>query len=416
MLTRRNFSKALLAAGEALAASRLSAAAESAALALQAGSGPNEKFDLLIKGGTVIDPARQLHAPMDVAVKNGKILEVAPNLPEDRAVQVVSAKDRIVTPGLIDMHLHCYDGVSECVNADFHCLSKGVTTVVDAGSAGYPAIDNFHRYIINTSATRIRALVNISPLGALAPGGAIDALKYVDADLAAKAVESNRPAVVGIKVRLGQEIQGANDVEYLKRGLQAAESAGVPLMAHIDGAYSPLTDLLPLLRKGDVYSHFLHPHQHGTLDANGKILPVALEARRRGVLFDVAQGRSHLSFEVADKCLQQDFLPDTLSTDLTRVTMVARVFDLPTMVSKFMALGVKIDQALAMVTVNPARVFDYGAALGTLAPGSEADLSVFELREGNFEFEDSEGRRRPGRQKLASTAVVCRGQLLTSAA
>ena len=416
MLTRRNFSKSLLAAGGAPLASRLSAAAEAAAFAPQAGPGPNGKFDLLIKGGTVIDPAQQLHAPMDVAVKNGKILEVAPNLPEDRAVEVVSAKDRIVTPGLIDIHLHCYDGVSECVNADFHCLSKGVTTVVDAGSAGYPAIDNFHRYIINTSATRIKALVNISPLGALAPGGVIDALKYVDADLAAKAVANNRPAVVGIKVRLGQEIQGANDVEYLKRGLQAAESAGVPLMAHIDGPYSSLNDLLPLLRKGDVYSHFLHAHQHGTLDANGKILPVALEARKRGVLFDVAQGRSHVSFEVADKCLQQDFLPDTLSTDLTRVTAVARVFDLPTMVSKFMALGVHIDKALAMVTINAARVFDFGAPIGTLQPGSEADISIFELREGNFEFEDSEGRKRPGRQKLASTAVVRRGQWLASAA
>jgi dihydroorotase len=417
MLNRREFSRSFLAGGAALlASSRLWPAPGPAASAAQRGQSLDQKYDFLIKGGTVVDPGQQLHAPMDIAVKNGKILEISRDIPENRAVQVVSAKDKIVTPGFIDVHLHCYDGVADCVNADYYCLTKGVTTVVDGGSAGHATIANFHKYIINTSATRIRALVNISPLGAVGPGGTIDVLKVVDSELAAKAAEDNKPAVVGIKVRLGQDIQGANDVEYLKRGLQAAEATRIPLMAHIDGPYSPLSDLLPLLRKGDVYTHFLHAHQHGTLDANGKILPVALEARRRGVLFDVAQGRSHLSFDVAERCLQQDFLPDSLSTDLTRTTAAGPVHDLPTMVSKFMALGVDIDKAIQMVTVNPARLFDYGAPIGTLKPGNEADISIFELREGDFEFADSEGKKRKGRQKLVSTAVLRRGQLLVNGA
>lgn len=258
--------------------------------------------------------------------------------------------------------------------------------------------------------------MNISPFGAVGPGGNVDVLKAVDPELAAKAAEDNKPVVVGIKVRLGNEIQGADDVEFLKRGVQAAQAAGLPLMAHIDGPYSPLTELLPMLRKGDVYTHFLHAHQHGTLDANGKILPVALEARQRGVFFDVAQGRSHLSFDVAEKCLAQGFLPDTLSTDLTRVTASERVFDLPTMVSKFMALGVDMDKAIQMVTSNAARVFDFGARIGTLQPGNEADIGIFDIREGNFEFEDSDGKKRPGRQKLVSTAVVRRGELLVNQA
>jgi len=219
---------------------------------------------------------------------------------------------------MIDIHQHCYyDGVADCVNADHFCLAKGVTTVVDAGSAGYPAIANLRKYIINTSVTRIKALVNFSPFGAVGVGGTVDVLKAVDPELAAKAAEDNHSVVVGIKVRLGAEIQGTDDVEYLERGVQAAKAAGLPLMAHIDGPYSSLTELLPKLRKGDVYTHFLHTHQHGSLDANGKILPVVAEARQRGVYFDVAQGRSHLSFDVAEKCLAQGFFPDTLSTDLT---------------------------------------------------------------------------------------------------
>jgi dihydroorotase len=428
MINRREFSKAMVGSGVALAASRklwappASAAANGAPAepalepqAVQSGAQAGGKFDLLIKGGTVIDPGQQMHAAMDVAVSSGKVAMVAKDIPETRAMQVVSAKGKIVTPGLIDLHQHCYDGVAQCVNADLYCLTKGVTTVIDAGSAGHATIANFHKYIINTAATRIKALINITPLGAVGPAGNLDFLDIVDPDLAAQAVIDNRPATVGIKVRLGHEIQGEHDVEYLRRGLKAAEAARVPLMAHIDGPYSPLETLLPMMRKGDTYTHFLHAQQHGSLDANGKLLPVVIEARRRGVYFDVGQGRTHLSFDVAEKCLQQGFLPDSISTDLTTITAAGPVFDLPTMVSKFMAIGVDIEKAIAMVTVNPARVFDYGAKIGTLKPGYEADVSVFELRDGNFQFEDSYKKTRTGKQKLVVSAVLHGSQLLTDA-
>lgn len=413
MLNRREFSKSVLGVGLGLLGSgKLHGGAPAAALSPQGTPRPEEKFDLLIKGGTVIDPGQQLHMPMDVAVLNGKIAEVNAEIAEARALRVISAKGKIVTPGLIDIHQHCYDGVADCVNADHFCLAKGVTTVVDGGSAGYPAIVNLRKYVISTATTRIKALVNVSPFGAVGPGGNVDVLKAVDPELAAKAAVDNKPVVVGIKVRLGAEIQGADDVEFMKRGVQAANESGLPLMAHIDGPYSPLTELLPMLRQGDVYTHFLHAHQHGSLDANGKLLPVVLEARQRGVLFDVAQGRSHLSWDVAEKCLAQGFLPDTLSTDLTRTTAAGPVYDLPTMVSKFMALGIEMDKAIQMVTSNAARVFDYGAQIGTLKPGSEADISLFEVREGKFDFEDSDGKKRSGKQKLVSTAVVRHGELL----
>jgi len=225
----------------------------------------------------------------------------------------------------------------------------------------------------------------------------------------------NKPVVVGIKIQLSKAITGAGDMECLKRAVEAAEIARLPLMAHIEDSYSPLPGILKMLRKGDIYTHCYNSRTHGILDANGKILPEAREARKRGVFFDPAQGQTHLNFEVADKCFQQNFLPDTISTDLTVIAVERRVFDLPTMVSKFMAMGIGLDQAIGMVTSNAARIFDYGAQVGTLRLGSEADVSIFELRDGEFEFEDSDGGKRTGRQMLVSKAVVRHGQVFVNA-
>jgi dihydroorotase len=213
---------------------------------------------------------------------------------------------------------------------------------------------------------------------------------------------------------MGKAITGAGDMECLKRALEAAQIAGVPLMAHIEDSYSALPDILKMLRKGDIYTHCYNSRPHGILDANGKVLPEAKEARERGVLFDPAQGQTHLNFDVAEKCFQQNLLPDTISTDLTIVTVERRVYDLPTTVSKFMAIGIGLDQAVAMVTSNAARMFNYGAQIGTLKPGSEADVAIFELRDGQFEFEDSDGGKRTGRQKLFNKSVVRRGQVFVN--
>ena len=236
-------------------------------------------------------------------------------------------------------------------------------------------------------------------------------LDWLNPQLTAKAATDNRPVTVGIKIHMGRTITGAPDMECLKRAVEAAEIAGLPLMAHIEDSYSPLPDILKMLRKGDIYTHCFNSRTHNILDASGKIIPEALEARARGVLFDPAQGGSHLNFDVAEKCLQQNFPPDTISTDLTNTAVERRIFDLPTMVSKFMAIGVDIDKAVAMVTSNSARMFDFDSAIGTLRPGSEADISIFDLRDGKFEFEDSDGGKRTGRQMLVSKAVVRHGQV-----
>ena len=225
----------------------------------------------------------------------------------------------------------------------------------------------------------------------------------------------NRSVVVGVKIHMGKAITGSGDLECLKRALEAAEIVGVPLMAHIEDSYSPLPDIVKMLRKGDIYTHCFNSRPHGILDANGKIWPEAKDAHERGVLFDPAQGQTHLNFDVAEKCFQQNLFPNTISTDLTVVTVERRVYDLPTMVSKFMALGIGLDQAVGMVTSNAARTFNFGTQIGTLKAGSEGDVAIFELRDGQFEFEDSDGGKRTGRQMLFNKSVVRRGQVFVNA-
>jgi len=413
MLTRREFSRYFLAGGTTLLASGDPWLAGNPQVSLNQNSDQN--CDLLIKGGTVIDPGQHLHDSLDVAVKDGKILSVSRDIPENRARNVISAKDKIVTPGFIDIHVHCFDGVGSGTNADHYCLGRGVTTVVDAGSVGYPMIGAFLRYVVNASVTRIFALLDIGGLGTVV--GIKDVMKnldWVNPELTAKAANSNRPSVVGIKVRLQESIEGKNDLECLRRAREAAEASRLPLMVHIDEPYSPLPDILKTMRKGDVFTHFLNGHPHGVLDANGKILPEVFEARQRGVIFDPAQGSAHFSFDVAEKCLKQNFLPDTISTDLVSGSAFGPVYDLPTQVSKFMALGMDLDKAIELVTVKPAGVFDYGSQLGMLRPGTDADIGIFEIQQGTFEFADSDRQKRIGHQMLINRAVVRRGQFFVN--
>ena len=422
MLTRREFSRCLLAGGTTLLTSNVPALPLDAKPSAAQNAG--DSCDLLIQGGTVIDPGQHLHAVLDVAVKDGKILAISRDFPEDHARRVLSAKGRIVTPGLIDMHVHCFDGVSTGINADHYSVNRGVTTVVDAGSSGFPMIGTFVKHIAAPSVTRVYALVEIGPIGTMLIGQS----KYmydldwgIDPELTAEAAENNKPTVVGIKVHLSKEFtSNPQEMEpiLLTKALQAAEMSKLPLMVHIVNAYTPLPEILRRMRNGDIFTHVYNGYPNGVLDANGKVLPEVREARERGIIFDVAEDLRCLSFDVTEKCLQQDFLPD--STDLNKWTIDTHVFDLPTMVSKFMALGMNLDLAIERVTSKPAQVFNYGLQLGTLRPGSEADISIFEIRNGNFEFVDSRGpnsgpvSKRTGHQKLVSQATVCRGELLVN--
>jgi dihydroorotase len=428
MLTRREFSKTLLTVGTAAFVSRPSWANR---LPLENNPGSEPMYDLIIKGGTVIDPSQKLHGVMDVAIKGGKIAEVSADIPEARALvnfnrhrQIVDAKGHIVTPGFVDLHVHCYDGIGIGINADHYCLGRGVTTAVDAGSTGPLMIRRFVQDIVNTSKMRVYAWVHIGLMGAaIDPKHRYQGLDWVNPQMTAEAAEANRPASIGVKVHLQKELTDHPDLEleYLNRALSAAELAHMPLMGHIWNTYNELPTIMNKLRKGDVYTHCFNEFPHNILDANGKIHPEVREARQRGVIFDVGEGPGHLSLEVVEKCLQQDFLPDTLGTDLANPFGVATDDrdDLPTLASRFLAMGMSLDQVVERATINPARVCNWGIPLGTLKPGSPADVSIFELRDGKFNFKDTSvpnGRTVVGQKMLVNKSVVCRGELYSNIA
>jgi dihydroorotase len=411
MQTRRQFTKSLLGVAASVVAADGLRSRENFFSSQEPGA--HETYDLLIKGGTVVDPGTKLRAALDVATKDGKVARISPNIAPGSSRKVLSASEKLVTPGLIDLHVHVFDGVTEAgVNADRYCIAHGVTTAVDAGSAGFPSIAGLRKYVIDTSATRLYALLDIGALGTVVSvKDAMKNLEWVDPQMTAKAAIANKPAVIGIKVRLSKDIAGTEDMEGLKRAREAAEASQLPMMLHIGDTNSPLPAILRLVRPGDIITHCFTPRPNGIVDQNGKILPEVLEARQRGVLFDVAHGAFHFGFDLTEKCLQQGFLPDSISTDLAGRSVNGPTYDLTTTLSKFLLLGLTLEQALERVTSKPAHGLDFGMELGRLKVGGVADISILELREGSFEFVDSLGSKRTGRQQLFGTAAIRDGKL-----
>jgi dihydroorotase len=402
MLSRRQFSKSVLQVsfGTLAGASII----PRGALFNDADQSSSPVYDLLISGGTVIDPSCNRKGKFDIGVKNGRIAEISPHIVPGKCRNIVSAVNKLVTPGLIDLHVHVYEGVTESgVNADKYCITRGVTTAVDAGSAGYPSIAGLQKYVIRQSATRLYALLDIGALGTLVGvKHAMENLEWVNPELTAKAANANKPQVIGIKVRLSKDVAGTNDLEGLRRARLAAESCALPLMVHIGDTNS--------LRPGDIITHCYTTRPHGIVE-NGRVLPEVLAARERGILFDVGHGTFHFGFDLTEKCLQQGFLPDSISTDLAGRSANGPTFDLTTTISKFLLLGLTLEKAIELATVKPARALNFGLELGTLKTAAPADITILELREGAFEFVDADGIKRKATQQLFSAAAIRDGKL-----
>lgn len=376
-------------------------------------------YDLLIKGGTVIDPANHLEARRDVAISEGRIAAVEPDIPAAQGRELIDAAGKLVTPGLIDIHTHVFPHVGPYgIEPDPYCVARGVTTVIDAGTSGAFTFPAFRQYVLERAATRVRALLHVVAIGMVAGStpemGELECLRYCDPKLAVKVARENSDLIVGFKIRFSQMYTGANDYEGMKRARQAADELGLPLMIHIGGSYTPLEQLLALMEKGDVVTHSFNSRPHGVLDGQGKLLPEVREVRSRGVLFDVGHGAGSFSFDVMEQCLAQDFIPDTISSDLYSANIHGPVYDLATTLSKFLMLGLSLSDVIRRATITAAGVFEFGAKLGTLTPGAEADVSVFELRSGEFEFMDSDGKTRTGGQKLVPVVTVRAGRIFAA--
>lgn len=373
--------------------------------------------DILIKGGRVIDPAQGLDGSYDVAIRRGRVAAVGENLAESEAENVVRAEGLVVAPGLIDAHVHIYEGVSHYgVHADTTCLHKGVTTVVDAGSSGAQTFPGLRKYIIDVSQTRILAYLNLSAMGMLSEvAGELEDIRFADTAAALKMLEANRDVLLGIKVRMEPAMVGANGYEVLRLARETSDAAGLPLMIHIGDTFPPLPELLAEARAGDVVTHCFHDRPGGILDENGRILPCVREAAERGVIFDVGHGRGSFSFEVARQALAQEFLPGIISSDLHHHNLHGPVFDLVTTMSKFLHIGLTLPQVIEMTTAAPARSVRRGDEIGTLKVGACADVTVLQVEAGAWQLTDASDRGRvtvTADRRLNAVGVIRNGVMV----
>jgi len=381
-----------------------------AGAATSAWAAPAAKYDLIVKGGRVVDPSRKLDAIHDIAIAQGRIVAIQASIPAE-AVETLDARGKIVTPGLIDIHTHA----ARIKDGPALCLADGVTGWIDAGSKGADGIDETIA-IARTAPQPCRVLINIGRAGIIPEGDTMD-LSRADVAAAREAIGRNREMIAGVKARLSQDVAGANDFEVLRRAQQVASSFHLPVMIHMGQTISPLPKLIALLKPGDIVTHMFAPPPNSIIDDSGHILPEVLAARRRGVRFDLGNGRSgHLRWDIADSVLRAGFLPDTLSTDWTPEGRTAQVIDFPNVMSKFLMLGMPLERVVACATVNPSRLFPIFHNRGTLKVGAPADIAVLDLREGSFEFVDNFGNQRTGRQRLVPSATVLAGKRVSTRA
>jgi dihydroorotase len=378
-----------------------------AAAALFAGM-PNAfaaTFDLVIKGGRVIDPSMGLDATRDIAIADGRIAAIEASIAAD-AAETVDARGKLVTAGLIDIHTHA--GRSK--EGPPMCLHDGVTGWVDAGTGGADNIDAVAA--IARGAPQIgRCLVNIARTGVIAPGGELHDLKAADVALAKAAIERNRDVVVGVKARLSDNVTGANDLEALRRAQEVATSFGLPVMIHVGQNYSPLRTIVALLKRGDIITHIYAPGKNGILDEKDVLSPDVMAAHRRGVIFDFGNGVSdHFDWDTVEKATKQGLWPDTFSTDWNTASKTSGVVDLPNVMSKLFMYGMPLKDVIAAATVNAARCFPAFDDRGTLNIGAPADVAIMELREGSFEFLDNYKGTRTGNQRLFPVETVLNGK------
>ena len=392
MLSRRQFLATAAASAGMVAAARRALAAQAS------------RYDLILRGGRVVDPSVRLDAIRDVAISAGRIVAVEPNIAGD-AADIIDARGKLVVPGLIDIHTH----VARGADGQRFVLQDGVTGWIDAGSLGADRIAELIPSA-RSSPQPGRLLINIGRAGILGEGDTMD-LSRADVAAAKDAITRNRDWIVGVKARLSRDVAGANDYEVLRRAQEVATSFDLPVMIHMGQTISPFGKLVDLLKRGDIVTHMFAPPPNAIIDDSGHILPEVLAARRRGVWFDIGNGQTgHMRGDTIEDIMKAGFWPDTFSTDWTANSRTTGVIDLPNCMSKLLGFGMSIPEAIARATVNPSRIFPLFNDRGTLNVGAPADVAVLELREGNFEFLDNFKNTITGRQRFFPSTTVLAGK------
>ena len=370
--------------------------------------------NFVLKGGRVLDSASGLEGEQDIHVRDGVVEAIGANLKVDSAT-IIDVKGLIVTPGLIDVHLHLMNGLGAFgVDPDIFGVGSGVTTVVDAGSAGHSLLTVFRNYVTRNAQTRVLNYVNLSTLGGVTgPGYSILAdPRLIDEDKIEKAVDANRDIIVGIKIMATGGALGAEGLKPLARARKLGDSLKIPLLVHIgeswtkDATPPPIGDVLKHLREGDIVTHMFTAHPGGLLDPHGKLWPQVRDAKESGVLMDVGHGLHNLNFDVARKVLDQELFPDGVSTDGHRGNRAGPVYDLPTTMAKLMALGFSLNQVVEMATVNAAKLLNRADELGFIRVGSPADISVLRVEEREWKAADSQRATIQARHALVPVYAI----------
>lgn len=364
-------------------------------------------FDLLLTGGRVIDPSLSLNAVLDVGIRDGRISQLAQHLDRTGCPDVRDFSGMYVCPGLIDLHGHWYEGGLYGVDP-LLCMNHGVTTAVDAGSTGYANFPEFRRTVVDHSLTDLFAFIHISFLGLHAPfAEELLDLRYARPVETAAVIAKHRDRAVGVKLRIGS-MTANHGMTALAKALEAAHDASVPLMVHVSRGAEE-AKVLRLLRPGDILTHCFHGQDNRMIAET--VIPEVREARERGVFFDVGHGCGSFSWETARKAFELHFYPDTLSTDLHRYSAPQPLsVTLPQVMSKMLCLGMSLEDTILKTTTVPAKVLGKEHLIGTLRPGSLADLLVFDFQTGDFEFTDTHLNVRRGSKKIVPIVVVKRGQ------
>jgi len=395
---------------------------------------------LRITGGRVLDPGQGLDAVADIDVDGGLITGITAGdgtagdgtagdgtagdgtagdgtagdgTADGAAGQVVDASGLIVTPGLVDLHTHLYEGVSHYgIDADSFCLGRGVSTAVDAGSAGAQTFPGMRRYIIGRAETRVLAFLNIAVGGMITDlVGELEDIRWASAERTVAVARANPDLVVGIKVRLGYQMVGKDPGPALRLAREAADALDLPLMVHVIDMRPPISWLLPYLGRGDVVTHCYHGNEGGILDSRGTVFADVRRARERGVLFDVGHGVGSFAYRVAQAAIGQGFPPDTISSDLHAHNVSGPAFDQATTLSKLLHAGMDLAEVIKATTATPALAIRRGNRIGALAPGREADLTAFELRAGHWALPDAAGETAVVERLLVPRLVLRAGRL-----
>jgi dihydroorotase len=375
-----------------------------------------QEFDLLLKNGQVIDPRNKINAKLDVAIVNGKIARVTANIPGDKAKKVIDVAGLLVCPGLIDVHTHVFvgskpdifaDGIYSLSPDDFTCKS-GVTTVVDAGTSGWRNFPVFKDQVIDKSKTRILAFLNIAGVG-LSGKPAQEDILDMDPDKAAELIQKYPDIIVGIKIG---HYEGSEWTPF-DNALSACKKSNTPLFVECHLPQYSLEDQLNRMRPGDIITHSFEKisERMSVIDEKGKVRPFVMEAKKKGILFDVGHGGAGFWFSEAIPALQQGLLPNSFGTDLHRFSMNAGMKDMLNVMSKYLAMGMTKEDIIVRATWYPAKSIRR-EDLGQLSEGAVADIAVLSLRKGNFGFMDAGGNRIEGHEKFEAELTIREGKIV----